>query len=355
MDIFKEMEQRGHEQVIFNFDKASGLKAIIAIHNTTLGPAIGGCRMMPYGTEDAALDDVLRLSEAMTAKAAIAGLDFGGGKVVVIGNPVTDKNEGLFRALGRYVHTLDGRILIGEDIGTTPHDLTYAQKETPYIVGLPAGYGGSGDTGEFAAMGVIHAIRAALTVKFGTDSLRGRRVVVQGLGKTGYRVAEHAINEGAVVIAADNNPHNVGKAAAQLGIEPMDPWAVIETACDVLSPCALGNVVNRDTIGKLQCSIIAGAANNQLENPAMGQKLMERGILYAPDFIANSGGLIQVANEIESYNAERVQHQIDGIYELLLSIFESSQEQNLPTNIVAMQLVDQRLALLNAIHRIYNP
>ncbi len=354
MDIFDEMERRGHEQVIFNYDRTSGLKAIIAIHDTTLGPALGGCRMLPYASEEAALLDVLRLSEGMTYKSAAAGLDFGGGKTVIIGDPARDKSEVLFRALGRFIDTLHGRYRTGEDVGTSEDDFVQSLRETRYLVGLPQAYGGSGDTGDNTALGVMQAIHAALMHRFGSASLKGRRVAVQGLGKVGYHVARRAVEEGAEVVAADINPHVVGRVSSELGIEPTDPWAVLETACDVFAPCALGNVINRDTVDHLQCQIIAGSANNQLEDDQIAETLREKNILYAPDFIANAGGLIQVADEIQGYHPDRVKHQIEAIYDVLLSIFREADDAKRSTTAVALDHVKNRLSAVHGIHRIYS-
>ncbi len=352
MDIFDEMAQRGHEQVIFNYDRASGLKAIIAIHDTTLGPALGGCRMLPYVSEQAALTDVLRLSEGMTYKAAAAGLDFGGGKAVIIGDPATNKSEALFRALGRFIDTLHGRYRTGEDVGTAEDDFVQSLRETHYLVGLPRAYGGSGDTGDNTALGVMQAIHAALVHRFGSSSLKGRRVAVQGLGKVGYHVARHAIEEGAEVVGADINPHVVGRVASELGVEPTDPWAVLETPCDVFSPCALGSVINRETVESLACQIVAGSANNQLEDDSLADRLRQRNILYAPDFIANAGGLIQVADEIQGYNPERVKHQIESIYDVLSAIFKQAEENGQSTVAVALEHVRQRLQYVHQIRRV---
>lgn len=353
MEIFDEMQRRGHEQVIFNYDRVSGLKAIIAIHDTTLGPALGGCRMLPYASEDAALHDVLRLSEGMTYKSAAAGLDFGGGKTVILGDPATNKSEALFRALGRFIGTLHGRYRTGEDVGTGEEDFVQSLRETPYLVGLPVAYGGSGDTGDNTALGVIQAIRAGLMQRFGSDSLKGRRIAIQGLGKVGYHVARRAVEGGAQVIAADINPHVVGRVSSQLGIEPTDPWAVLETECDVFSPCALGSVINEDTLDHLACQIVAGSANNQLEDDSYGTKLMQKGILYAPDFIASAGGLIQVADEIQGYNAERVHHQIEAIYDTLLRVFQEAEERQVSTTRVALEHVKERLSIIHGIGRIH--
>ncbi len=353
MDIFREMAKRGHEQVIFNYDKATGLKAIIAIHDTTLGPAIAGCRMWQYETDEAALEDALRLSESMTYKAAAAGLDYGGGKTVIIGDPASQKTEGLFRALGRFVQTLNGRVTLTEDVGTNAEDFVYLSKETPYVVGLPKAYGGSGDARDLTALGVITAMRAALAHRYGSPDLRERRIAVQGLGKVGLRVVRQAVAEGASVMVADVNPHAVGNAVAEWDVEPMDPWAILEAECDILSPCALGNVVNQETLPRLRCAIIAGSASNQLADPSYAGALRRRKILYAPDFIANSGGLIQVADELKGYRIDRAHHQIEAIYDTLAAIFKTADEEDSSTLEVAMRIVEERLALLNQIRRIY--
>jgi len=353
MEIFEAMRRHGHEQLIFNFDKATGLRAIIAIHDTTLGPALGGCRMWPYATEAAAIEDALRLSEGMTYKSAAAGLDHGGGKAVIIGNPATDKTEGLFRAFGRFLETLNGRFVSGEDMGTQGEDFVHAHRETKYLVGLPEAYGGSGDTGEMTALGVIQAIRAGLVHKFGQDSLEGRRIVVQGLGKVGRRVVARAVRLGAEVLVADVDPQAVGTVTAEHGVEPLDPWSVTEAECDVFAPCALGQVINPETVDRLRCAIVAGSANNQLADESMGDRLFERGILYAPDFITNAGGLLQVADELEGYSAERVRHRVESIYDFLLTLFRESDARKLPTNRLALTLVEERLQLYQSIHRIY--
>jgi len=353
MEIFEEIKRRGHEQILFHYDRASGLKAIIAIHNTTLGPALGGCRMLPYQTEEAALEDALRLSEGMTYKAAAAGLDFGGGKTVIIGDPLKDKSEALFRALGRFIETLKGRYLTGEDVGTTEEDFVWARRETRYVVGLPPAYGGSGDTGDNTARGVIQAMRAALMHRYGSPDLQGRRIAVQGLGKVGYHVVRRAIEAGARVIAADINPHVVGRVASAWGIEATDPWAVVETPCDIFAPCALGNVITERTVSALQCQVVAGSANNQLADDRLADDLAARGILYAPDFIANAGGLIQVADEIRGYHEERVHHQIDGIYDVLLEIFRKAEASGRSTVAVAVDEARRRLDTIQAIHRLY--
>jgi glutamate dehydrogenase/leucine dehydrogenase len=354
MEIFDAMRRHGHEQLIFNFDRATGLRAIIAIHDTTLGPALGGTRMWPYETEDDAIQDALRLSEGMTYKAAAAGMDFGGGKAVILGNPATDKHEALFRAFGRFVETLHGRFITGEDVGTDGDDFVHAAKETTHLVALPEAYGGSGDTGDITAFGVIQAMRAAMQHLHGNSDLVGRRVAVQGLGKVGRRVVARAVGAGAEVVVADIDPQAVGVVTAQYGVEPVDPWSILETPCDIFAPCALGNVITRDTVDKLNCQVVAGSANNQLAEESLGERLMARGILYAPDFVTNSGGFIQVAEELSGYRAERVQHRVEAIYDFLVTLFQESKTRGVATNRLALTLVEERLMLYHNIHRIWS-
>lgn len=352
MDIFAEMKRRGHEQVIFNYDRVTGLQAIIAIHDTSLGPAVGGCRIWPYTSEEAALEDALRLSETMTYKAALAGIDFGGGKVVVLGEPEPEQRELWLRALGRFIETLHGRLWVGEDVGTSAEDLALMQRETRYVMGLPLAYGGSGDTGATAARGVIAAMEAALMHRYGSRSLEGRRVAVQGLGKVGLELTRQLVDQGAQVVAADINPHAVGKAVSELGIEPADPWTILETPCDILAPCALGGVIDEEGVGRLRCQIIAGSANNPLKDNQVAEKLRQRGILYAPDFIANAGGMIQLTDELDGFRAERVRHRVEAIYEILLQVFATAEREGRSTVEVALEMVEERLRLLTDIHRI---
>jgi glutamate dehydrogenase/leucine dehydrogenase len=354
MEIFEAMRRYGHEQVIFNYDRATGLRAIIAIHDTTLGPALGGTRMWPYESEEAALYDALRLSQGMTFKAAAAGINYGGGKAVIIGDPATDKSEPLFRAFGRFVETLHGRFITGEDVGTDGHDFVHAAKETRHLVALPEAYGGSGDTGDITALGVIQAMRAALQYRTGDPDLAGRRIAVQGLGKVGRRVVARAVEAGAEVVVADIDPQAVGVVTAQYRVEPVDPWSILEVPCDILSPCALGNVITRETVEQLRCAVVAGSANNQLAEESLGERLRARGILYAPDFVTNAGGLIQVADELSGYRSERVQHRVEALFDFLLTLFQESDARGVATNRLALTLVQERLELYHAIHRIWS-
>ncbi|MBX5466399.1 MAG: leucine dehydrogenase [Firmicutes bacterium] len=347
------MERYGHEQVIFNYDRATGMKAIIAIHDTSLGPAIGGCRIWPYPSEWAALEDALRLSETMTYKAAAAGVDWGGGKVVVLGDPGSERREAWLRALGRFVQTLGGRLVIGQDLGTNAEDLAVVQRETPHVRGLPRAFRGSGDTGPAAAAGVLAAMEAALTHRFGTREWKGRCVAVQGLGKVGSALTRLLVERGARVVAADIDPQAVGRAAAEWGIEPADPWTILETPCDILAPCALGGVIGEETVERLRCAIVAGSANNPLKEAGVADRLASRGILYAPDFIAGAGGLIQLAEEGHGADPERLWVRVEALYHLMLEIFRTAEREGRSTLAVALDWVEERRRVLNQIHRIY--
>lgn len=356
LDIFKEMEKYGHEQVIFNYDKKSGLKAIICIHDTTLGPALGGCRMWNYETEEEALIDALRLSRGMTYKCAVAGTDFGGGKTVIIGDPKKDKSEGLFRALGRYVQSLGGRYYTGTDVGTYADDFVYAAKETDCVVALPEEYGGSGNSAITTAFGVWKGIKATAKEVFGSDSLTGLRIAVQGVGKVGYHLVKHLYDEGADITITDISKENAEKALKDFsGIKSVEPDEIFDVDCDIFSPNALGGVINDDTINRLKCRAVAGAANNQLAEPRHGDILHEKGILYAPDYVINAGGLIQVADELEGFNRERAMKKTAGIYNILMEIYKISRENNIPTYQAANRLVEERLETISQIKRSFLP
>ncbi|MGE5542429.1 MAG: Glu/Leu/Phe/Val dehydrogenase dimerization domain-containing protein, partial [Bacillota bacterium] len=290
MEIFKAMAQDGHEQLVFCRNRATGLKAIIGIHDTSLGPALGGCRMWPYKTEEDAIVDVLRLSKGMTYKSAAAGCNYGGGKMVVWGDPQKDKSEAMFRALGRFVEGLDGRFLTGTDVGTVSGDFVWASYETDKVNALPEEYGGSGDSSIITAFGVWKGMKACAKEVFGAESLKDLRIVVQGVGKVGYHLVGHLIDEGASVTIADINKGYVERVTSKYPVKVVDPDAVYDVECDVFSPCALGAVINDDTTKRLKCRIVAGAANNQLKEDRHGQELKARGILYAPDYVINAGG-----------------------------------------------------------------
>lgn len=343
MDIFELIQEADHEQVVFCHDDRSGLKSIIAIHDTTLGPALGGTRMWPYGSTDEALIDVLRLSEGMTYKAAVAGLALGGGKAVIIGDPRTDKTEALLRAHGRFVDTLGGRYITAEDVGITVEDMEHVYRETSYVTGIRSSPHGSGDPSPVTAYGVYWGIKAACLHRLGSDALEGVRVAVQGAGNVGFHLCENLAEEGVVLTITDIDPRRVERTVESFGAEPVDPDSIYDVDCDVFAPCALGAILNDETIPRLRCRIVAGGANNQLEEDRHGGALAERRILYAPDYVINAGGLINVYGELRGYDAETAKRKAREIYDTLLSIFRIAEDEGLPTSQAADRLARQRL------------
>jgi phenylalanine dehydrogenase len=345
MGIFDEMAKHGHEQVIFFQHKRTELKGIIAIHDTTAGPALGGCRMRPYEDEQEMLFDVLRLSRGMTYKCAIADVDNGGGKCVIWGDPATAKTPEMFRALGRFVNGLGGRFYTGTDVGTYPQDFVHAKRETPFIVGVPEEYGGSGDSSIPTALGVMQAVRATAKAVWGSETLAGKTFAIQGLGKVGGKVAQSLADEGAHLVVTDVVQANIDR------LMDLVPEAIVVSAddifgveCDMFIPCALGAIINDTTIPRLRCQAIVGSANNQLlDEEKHGQMLKELGILYAPDYLANAGGLIQVADELLGPNHDRVLAKTMSIYEILLRVYAFAKKHDLPTSIAANRFVEHRL------------
>ncbi|MCB0341490.1 MAG: Glu/Leu/Phe/Val dehydrogenase [Pseudobdellovibrionaceae bacterium] len=352
MATFELIEQYGdHEEVIFCQNKDVGLKAIIAIHNTTLGPALGGTRMWNYDNEDDALIDVLRLSKGMTYKAAAAGLNLGGGKAVIIGNPKTDKTEEMFRAFGTYVNSLRGKYITAEDVGTTVNDMEYVFMETPYVTGIPEAFGGSGDPSPYTAHGTLMGIKAAVKEKLGADSLKGVRVAVQGLGNVGSHLVEFLIKEGAVVTVADIDQDKVKRISGKYDLTSLDPQGIITSECDVFAPCALGAVINDDTIANLKCSIVAGGANNQLAELRHGDALMEMNILYAPDYVINAGGLMNVFVELEGYSSDRAFEKTTQVYDNLMKVFAISKRENIATQRAADRLAEHRIEKIGGLRQ----
>lgn len=354
--IFDEMARQGHEQLIFCHDGAAGLRAIIAIHDTTLGPALGGARMWAYGTEEEAVNDALRLSRGMTYKAAAAGTSFGGGKCVIWGDPQRDKSEALFRALGRFVESLGGRFITGTDVGTTAADFVHALAETPHLVALPEEYGGSGDSSHTTALALWHGIGACLEWVSGSPSARGRRFAIQGLGKVGRRLLDQVHQSGGEAVVADIDRGKTSWAAGEYGAQVVAPEDIYDVECDVFSPNALGAVLNDGTIPRLRCRIVAGAANNQLADEDVHcVMLAERGIVYAPDYVISAGGLIQVAEELRGFDRERADRRAAAVGPFLRSIFELAAEQGLTTQQAADTLVRRRLQDLGQVMRNYIP
>jgi leucine dehydrogenase len=341
--IFEQIEQYGHEQVVFCHNKDAGLKAIIAIHSTVLGPALGGTRMWPYKTEQEALNDVLRLSRGMTYKNAVAGLNIGGGKAVIIGDPARDKSEALFRAFGKFVDSLGGRYITAEDVGIDVNDMEYVFRETEYVTGVHQVHGGSGDPSPFTAYGTLQGLLAALNRKFGNEEVGKYSYAVQGLGHVGMEFVKLLRERGAKIFVTDINKALVEKAVTEYGAEAVAPDEIYDVDADVYSPCALGGTVNENTLPRLKAKVICGAANNQLASNEIGDELERRGILYAPDYAVNAGGVMNVSLEIEGYNRERAMRMMRTIYHNLTRIFEIAERDGIPTYKAADRMAEERI------------
>ena len=343
MDILKYMEQHGHEQLVVCSEPSVGLRAFIAIHDTTLGPAVGGVRMWPHENEDEAMLDVLRLARAMTYKSAVAGLPLGGGKALIMADPQKDKTEALLRAFARHVDTLGGRYITTTDVGTSTRDLEYIALETEYVTGLPTSLGGSGETSILTGLGIYMGMKACAKAAWGSDSLSGRTVALQGFGKVAFRTAEHLLQEGVNLVATDINEGALEKAQV-MGATIVGPEEIYDVPCDIFSPCALGGVLNSQTIPRLNCRIIAGGANNQLLTEEDGEALHNRGILYAPDFIISAGGIINVACEIgAAYSADRAAEMTERIYETMERVMNIASRDEIPTAHAADRLAEERI------------
>ena len=330
--------------MVFCHDKASGLRAIVALHSTALGPALGGCRMWPYANEAEALTDVLRLSQAMSYKHAVAKTPHGGGKSVILADPARDKSEALLRAFGRFIERLGGRYVVAEDVGTTADDMAVIRRETSAVAGISTAAGGSGDPSPVTAYGVFCGIKAAVRFRLGRDNLTGLKVAVQGVGHVGYALAKYLRDAGANLFVSDLDAAAVAAAASALGASPVGADEIYDLPADIFAPCALGATVNRRTIPRLKAAIVAGAANNQLAEPADGAALAARGILYAPDYVINAGGIINIACERGGYDRDRAMKWTEEIYRTSLAIFERAREDDLPTNVVADRIAAERLA-----------
>ncbi len=353
--IFPQMSSRGYEELVFWNDDAVGLHAILAIHSTVLGPALGGTRMYPYKTEEDAIRDVLRLSRAMTYKNSAAGIDYGGGKAVIIGDPASQKSEGLFRSYGRFVQSLGGRYITTTDVGTFMDDLLPVRAETKFVSGLPENMGGSGGTSLPTAIGIISGIKVCARHVYGSSSLGSLRVAVQGLGKVGSYVVEYLVEAGAKVVVTDVNIKAVQEAKDKYGVEAVGPDEIFSVECDIFSPNALGGIINQDTIPKLRCAIVAGGANNQLANDNDGRVLHEKGVLYAPDYLINAGGVINCAEEIAGYNRERALERVERIGEAIEKVLVLSKESNIPTSEAADKIAEQRIKTIAQVHRGFIP
>ncbi|WP_138415897.1 Leu/Phe/Val dehydrogenase [Aquibacillus sediminis] len=346
MELFSHLETEDYEQVLFCHDKQSGLKAVIAIHDTTLGPALGGTRMWTYSSEQEAVMDALRLAKGMTYKNAAAGLNYGGGKTVIIGDPKTDKNEAMFRAFGRYIQGLSGRYITAEDVGTTVEDMDLIHLETNYVAGISPAFGSSGNPSPVTAYGVYKGMKAAAKQAFGTDILEGKTVAVQGVGNVAYTLCEYLHHEGAHLIVTDIDKQAVEKAVEAFDAKAVEPNAIYDVDCDIYAPCALGSTINDNTIPRLKAKVIAGAANNQLQASKHGRMLYEKGIVYAPDFVINAGGVINIADELNGYNRDRALKQVEKIYDHLSKVFDISKRDHVSTDEAAERMAEERIQLL---------
>jgi leucine dehydrogenase len=350
MTIFEAMRTGGHEQVVFCSEPSCGYRGIIAIHDTTLGPALGGTRFWNYAADEEALVDVLRLSRGMTYKAAVAGLNLGGGKSVIMGDPRTTRREMIFRAHGRFVETLKGRYITAEDVGTSVDDMEYVHMETEHVSGRA---GKSGDPSPVTAYGAYSGMKAAVKEKFGDDSLAGKTVTVQGVGHVGYHLCGHLAREGANLVVTDIDEQRVRRVVEEFGAEAVAPDAIYAVEADVYAPCALGATVNDRTLEQLRVQVIAGGANNVLEAKRHGDALHERGILYAPDYVVNAGGLISVYGELSGWTAERSMRKASEIFDSLLQLFEIARDHDIPSYRAADRLAERRIDSVARIQRMW--
>jgi len=343
--IFGKLSQLGHEQVVFCHDEATGLKAIIGIHNTVLGPALGGTRMWNYATEQEAITDVLRLSRGMTFKASISGLNLGGGKAVIIGDAKNMKTEAFLRRFGKFVNSLNGKYITAEDVNMKTADMEYIAMETKHVTGLPESTGGGGDPSPVTAYGAYLGMKAAVKKVFGSDSLAGKRVAVQGVGQVGTHLVEYLVKENAIVFISDISDEKVKSLAQKFGVKTIEQEKIYDLDIDIYAPCALGATLNDSTIPRLKCSVVAGAANNQLKDEVKhGYMLIDRGITYAPDFLINAGGLINVYNEyLGNYNRASVFEQTERIYTTCMNIFSLAETEKINTQEAAIKLAEKRI------------
>lgn len=343
--MFTTLSTLGHEQVVFCHDETTGLKAIIGIHNTTLGPALGGTRMWNYATEQEALTDVLRLSRGMTFKASISGLNLGGGKAVIIGDAKTMKTEAFLRRFGKFVNSLGGKYITAEDVNMKTADMEFIAMETKHVTGLPESVGGGGDPSPVTAYGTYLGMKASAKKVFGSDSLSGRKVAVQGVGQVGMHLVEYLTKENATVYITDISEEKVKTVAGKFAAKAVSQEAIYDLDVDIYAPCALGATLNDTTIPRLKCSIIAGAANNQLKDEVKhGYMLIDRSITYAPDFLINAGGLINVYNEfLGNYNRNRVFEQAESIYTTCLAIFDLASKEKINTQEAAIKIAEKRI------------
>ncbi len=346
--MFEMMSELGHEQFVACYDKSSGYRGIIAIHDTTLGPALGGTRFWNYKSEEEAIFDVLRLSRGMTYKNAVAGLNLGGGKAVIMGDNRTTRREMIFRAHGRFVESLGGRYITAEDVGTSTADMDFVHMETEYVAGLETR---SGDPSPVTARGVFRAIQASAKVRWGNESVEGRTIVVQGLGNVGHFLCRELHAVGAKLVVTDIDAARVRRAVDEFGARAVDPKDIYSQQGDIFAPCALGGIINDETIPQLKVEIVAGGANNQLLEQRHGEELEGRGLLYAPDYVANAGGVINVYSEVAGWTRDRALRKADEIFDTTLGVFEIAKEQGIPTYVAADRLAQRRIEAVGELVR----
>jgi len=344
MSIFEQINSMGHEQVVFFSDPTCNLKAIIAIHDTTLGPALGGTRMWSYATEEDALKDVLRLSKGMTYKAAVSGLHLGGGKAVIIGDPKKDKSEALFRSYGRFIESLNGRYITAEDVNITVGDIEEMFVETSNVVGVAKIRGGSGNPAPYTALGVYRGLEASCFKRYATRSPAGKVIALQGVGSVGFELGKLIAEHDGKIIFTDISETNIARMKEAVpSAEFVDPSKIYDVECDIFSPCALGASINDETMSRIKCEIVCGAANNQLDKDYHGEELKKRNILYAPDYLINAGGLMNVSIEFEGWSDSKSRRMIDSIYDQTLNVFEISDNENIPVHHATDRLAERRI------------
>lgn len=346
MDTFAEMQTWGHEQVLLSHEPSCGYFGIIAIHDTTLGPALGGTRVWQYESTEAAIRDVLRLARGMTYKSAVAGLNLGGGKAVIIADPKRADRESLFRAHGRFVETLGGRYITAEDVGTSPTDMEFVKRETKHVAGL---LNLSGDPSPVTGYGVYVGMKAAAKAKWGKDSLAGRTIAVQGCGKVAYYLMTHLKEEGARLVVADIDQEKVQRVVDELGATAVATDAIYDVEADIFAPCALGGIINDDTISRLKVEVVAGGANNQLGEMRHGREIEARGILYAPDYVINGGGVINVYGELQGWTMQRAKRKAQEIYDTILRVFSIAERDGIPSFEAADRLAEERIKSVAAL------
>jgi valine dehydrogenase (NAD+) len=354
VNVFDRIGADGYEQVVYCHDRPSGLRAIIAIHSTVLGPSLGGTRFYPYTSEDAALEDVLRLAKAMTYKAAVSGVDLGGGKAVILGDPTTDKSEPLLRAYARFVHSLGGRYVTAEDIGTTQADMDLIRRETNHVTGVSVELGGSGDPSAATAYGVLWAMKAVARRLWNEPHLGGRHVVVSGVGKVGTVLVRHLVEEQARVTVADVAPAAVEGVVRQHGVEAVPVESAHAVPCDIFSPCAMGAVLDPVRIPQLRCAAVVGCANNQLADPSCAKLLADQGVLYAPDYVVNAGGIINIAEELSpaGYHPDRALAAVRRVFDTTAAVLATAEAEGITTAEAADRQAERRIDAIGRVHQI---